>query len=116
MCLNPIFPRMISEKKQRSLHSVSFFRLSKEMNDLATYCPERRAADKFEVSGSYFIMSEVAEVASAMLDAKLVSMFKKFPDAIDTIHFSDQVIRASHWSDVITHDLILASHWSILIM
>merc|ERR1711976_1068286 len=25
-----------------------------------------------------------------MLDAKLVSMFKKFPEAIDTIHFSDQ--------------------------
>jgi len=68
----------------------SSLRLSKEMNDLATYCPERRPADKFEVPGSYFIMSEVAEVASAMLDAKLVSMFKKFPDAIDTIHFSDQ--------------------------
>ena len=78
------------------------FRLSKEMNDLATYCPERRAADKFEVTGSYFIMSEVAEVASAMLDAKLVSMFKKFPEAIDTIHFSDQVILASHWSILIT--------------
>ena len=60
------------------------------MNDLVTYCPERRPADKFDVPGSYFIMSEVAEVASAMLDAKLVSMFKKFPDAIDTIHFSDQ--------------------------
>merc|ERR1719431_1516608 len=68
----------------------SSLRLSKEMNDLATYCPERRPADKFEVPGSYFIMSEVAEVASAMLDAKLVSVFKKFPDAIDTIHFSDQ--------------------------
>merc|ERR1719239_640549 len=35
-------------------------------------------------------MSEVAEVASAMLDAKIVSMFRKFPDVIDTIHFSDQ--------------------------
>merc|ERR1711972_1254192 len=32
----------------------------------------------------------VAEVASAMLDAKIVSMFRKFPDVIDTIHFSDQ--------------------------
>ena len=82
------------------------------MNDLATYCPERRAADKFEVSGSYFIMSEVAEVASAMLDAKLVSMFKKFPDAIDTIHFSDQVILVSHWS-ILKRDLILSSHWSV---
>merc|ERR1719318_801745 len=60
------------------------------MNDLATYCPERRPADKFDIPGSYFIMSEVAEVASAMLDAKMISMFRKYPDAIDTIHFSDQ--------------------------
>lgn len=68
----------------------SSLRLSKEMADLATYCPERRAADKFDLPSNYFIMSEVAEVASAMLDAKIVSMFRKFPDAIDTIHFSDQ--------------------------
>merc|ERR1712020_482828 len=61
----------------------SSLRLSKEMADLATYCPERRPAN-------YFIMSEVAEVASAMLDAKIVSMFRKFPDVIETIHFSDQ--------------------------
>ena len=33
---------------------------------------------------------QVAEIASAMLDSKLVSMFSKFPDIIDTIHFSDQ--------------------------
>ena len=46
------------------------------MNDLATYCPERRPADKFDIPGSYFIMSEVAEVASAMLDAKMISMFR----------------------------------------
>lgn len=65
-------------------------RLSKEMNDLNTYCPERRPADKFDIPGNYFIMSEVAEVASAMLDAKLMSMFKKYPEAIETIHFSDQ--------------------------
>jgi len=25
-----------------------------------------------------------------MLDSKLVSVFKKYPDIIDTIHFSDQ--------------------------
>jgi len=65
-------------------------RLSKEMNDLNTYCPERRPADKFDIPGNYFIMSEVAEVASAMLDAKLMSMFKKYPEAIESIHFSDQ--------------------------
>merc|ERR1711936_1514305 len=68
----------------------SSLRLSKEMADLATYCPERRPADKFDLPANYFIMSEVAEVASAMLDAKIVSMFRKFPDVIETIHFSDQ--------------------------
>merc|ERR1711962_1741301 len=68
----------------------SSLRLSKEMADLATYCPERRPADKFDPPSNYFVMSEVAEVASAMLDAKIVSMFRKFPDVIDTIHFSDQ--------------------------
>jgi len=68
----------------------SSLRLSKDMYDINTYCPERRAAEKYGVAGSYFVMSEVAEVASAMLDSKLVSMFKKYPDAIDTVHFSDQ--------------------------
>ena len=38
----------------------------------------------------FFYLFQVAEVASAMMDAKLVSMFRKFPEAIDTIHFSDQ--------------------------
>jgi len=68
----------------------SSLRLSKDMYDINTYCPERRAAEKYGVAGSYFVMSEVAEVASAMLDSKLVSMFKKYPDVIDTVHFSDQ--------------------------
>lgn len=68
----------------------SSLKLSKDMYDVNTYCPERRPADKYGVTGSYFVMSEVAEVASAMLDSKLVSMFKKYPDVIDTIHFSDQ--------------------------
>ncbi|XP_023321424.1 coiled-coil domain-containing protein 47 [Eurytemora carolleeae] len=70
----------------------SSLRLSKDMYDINTYCPERRGADKYGVAeaGSYFVMSEVAEVASAMLDSKLVSVFKKYPDIIDTIHFSDQ--------------------------
>lgn len=65
-------------------------RLSKEMYDLNTYCPEKRPADKYDIPGAYFVMSEVAEVASAMLDSKLVSMFNKYKDVIDTIHFSDQ--------------------------
>jgi hypothetical protein len=35
-------------------------RLSKEMYDLNTYCPEKRPADKYDIPGSYFVMSEVS--------------------------------------------------------
>ena len=31
-------------------------------------------------------------MASAMLDSKLVSMFKKHPECMESIHFSDQYI------------------------
>jgi len=67
-------------------------RLSKDMYDINTYCPERRPAEKYGVAGPYFVMSEVAEVASAMLDSKLVSMFKKNPEVLESIHYSDQYI------------------------
>ena len=36
-------------------------------------------------------MSEIPEVSMAMLsDSKLLAMLNKYPDAIDSIHFSDQ--------------------------
>jgi hypothetical protein len=37
-------------------------RLSKEMYDLNTYCPEKRPADKYDIPGSYFVMSEVSQI------------------------------------------------------
>lgn len=68
----------------------SSLKLSKDIYDINTYCPERKSADKYDIPGSYFIMSEVAEVANAMLDSKLISIMKKYPNVVDTIHFSDQ--------------------------
>jgi len=70
-------------------------RLIKELADISTYCPERRPADKYlgvttPIKDSYQVMTEVPEVAAAMLDNKVVSLLKKFPDVVDTIHFSDQ--------------------------
>ena len=71
-------------------------RLSKEMADITTFCPERRAAapDKHGISANtasnYSIMSEIPEVTVAMLDSKLSAVLSKYPDAIDSIHFSDQ--------------------------
>jgi hypothetical protein len=71
-------------------------RLSKEMADIATFCPERRSAipDKHGIStntaSNYSIMSEIPEVTVAMLDSKLSAVLSKYPDSIDSIHFSDQ--------------------------
>ena len=35
-------------------------------------------------------MSEIREVTAAMLDSKLSAVLSKYPDAVDSIHFSDQ--------------------------
>merc|ERR1711981_1408154 len=71
-------------------------RLAKEMADITTFCPERRSAipDKHGLSSNtasnYSIMSEIPEVTVAMLDSKLSAVLSKYPDAVDSIHFSDQ--------------------------
>ena len=46
-------------------------RLSKEMTDIATFCPEKRSAEKYGAPAKFCLMSEVAEVAAGMLDAKV---------------------------------------------
>ena len=69
-------------------------KLSKEMNDIMTFCPEKRSAqEKYGLpsTSNYYIMSEIPEVTSAIMsDSKLIAMLNKFPDCIDSIHFSDQ--------------------------
>ncbi len=65
-------------------------RLSKEMSDLATFCPEKRSAEKYGVPPQFCIMSEIAEVSSAMLDPKMIAILNKYPEAVESIHLSDQ--------------------------
>jgi len=71
-------------------------KMAKELNDVMTYCPERKTTvlDKFglsaAVSSNFCVMSEIAEVTSAMLDSKMVAVLSKFPEALESIHFSDQ--------------------------
>ena len=61
------------------------------MMDISTFCPEKRSAEKYGVPAKFVLMSEMAEVAAGMIDAKMTAMLNKYPDAIDFIHFSDQV-------------------------
>ena len=66
-------------------------KLSKEMTDIMTFCPEKKPAqDKYGLSSnsSFYIMSEIPEVTTSMLsDSKMLAMLNKYPDAIDSIHF-----------------------------
>ncbi len=65
-------------------------RLTKEMSDLNTFCPERRPVDKYGLPSNFVVMSEIAEVTAAMFDSKMTAILNKYPDAVDSIHFSDQ--------------------------
>merc|ERR1712018_706244 len=52
---------------------------------------KRPVQDKFGLPNTYFVMSEIPEVSMALMsDSKLLAMLNKNPDAIDSIHFSDQ--------------------------
>ncbi|CAB4059789.1 Coiled-coil domain-containing protein 47 [Lepeophtheirus salmonis] len=59
-------------------------RMSKELNDINTYCPERRTADKYGVPSNYQLMSEIPEVSTAMLDSKLIAVLNPTDDQAPT--------------------------------
>ncbi|KAH9423963.1 Coiled-coil domain-containing protein 47 [Dermatophagoides pteronyssinus] len=66
-------------------------KLSKEMNDLATYCPERKNPEKYGItSDNYLLLNEIGEAACFILDSKIVSLLDKNDDIIEFIHISDQ--------------------------
>jgi len=71
-------------------------KMAKELNDVMTFCPERKSTvlDKYglnaNVSSNFCVMSEIPEVTAAMLDSKMVAVLSKYPEALDSIHFSDQ--------------------------
>jgi hypothetical protein len=67
-------------------------KLSKEMADLTTFCPEKRSApEKYGIPAGFVVMSEIPEVTATMLDSKMVAILNKYPELVDSIHFSDQV-------------------------
>lgn len=65
-------------------------RVSKEMTDLLTFCPERKSGDKFGLPDNFIVMSEINEVRAAFLDHKTLAAFERFADYIDYVHISDR--------------------------
>lgn len=64
--------------------------LSKDMADISMYCPERRSGEKFNLPNGFFVMSEISEATSTVLDSRVLQAFNKFGQYIDYIHVSDQ--------------------------
>lgn len=66
-------------------------RIVKEYTDISTFCPERKTVEKFGInSDKFFMMNEVGEVPSGILDQKITVAINRFEDLIDYIHISDQ--------------------------
>lgn len=64
--------------------------LSKDIADINVYCPEKRPGEKFNLPSGYFVMSEISEATSAVLDTRILQAFNKYTQYIDYIHISDQ--------------------------
>lgn len=70
--------------KKTALHLV------RDMADISMYCPEKRPGEKLGLPPGFYVMSEIAEATSAILDTKVLQAFTKFSSYIDYIHISDQ--------------------------
>lgn len=63
---------------------------TKDMADISVYCPEKRSGEKFNLPTGFYVMSEIAEATSAVLDTRVLQAFTKYAQYIDYIHVSDQ--------------------------
>ncbi|XP_066596720.1 PAT complex subunit CCDC47 isoform X2 [Prorops nasuta] len=70
--------------KKTAMHLV------RDMADISAYCPEKRPGEKFGLPSGFYVMSEIAEATSAILDPRVVQAFVLFGKYIDYIHISDQ--------------------------
>ncbi|KAF9424599.1 hypothetical protein HW555_000410 [Spodoptera exigua] len=65
-------------------------RLAKEMQDLSVFCPERRAGDKHGLPSALCVLSECAEAAAGLLDARLTNALTLYHAHLQYIHISDR--------------------------
>lgn len=66
-------------------------RLTKEMTDICTFCPEKKSVEKFSLGSQFVLMNELGEVSLMVLgDPKVTAVLNKYSNMIDFFHFSDQ--------------------------
>ncbi|XP_012273888.1 coiled-coil domain-containing protein 47 isoform X2 [Orussus abietinus] len=79
--------------KRTAVHMV------RDMADISVYCPEKRPGEKLGLPAGFNVMSEIAEVTSAILDTRVLQAFAKYAPYIDYIHISDQYSGAKQQED-----------------
>ncbi|CAH4030154.1 PAT complex subunit CCDC47 [Pieris brassicae] len=65
-------------------------RLSKEMQDLSMFCPERRPGDKHGLPSTLSVMSECAEATGGLLDSRVTAALQQYHKHVQYIHVSDK--------------------------
>lgn len=56
----------------------------------SVFCPERRAGDKHGLPAALSVMSETAEAAAALLDARVQAALARYHPHLHYIHVSDR--------------------------
>nr|CAG4651946.1 EOG090X08PA [Triops cancriformis] len=76
-------------------------KLVKDLADLSAFCPEKKSVDKFSLPSNFVLHNEIGEAAAALIDTRVTSVINKFPNMIDSIHFSDQYTGPKQTEDVV---------------
>ncbi|OZC09457.1 hypothetical protein X798_03414 [Onchocerca flexuosa] len=62
----------------------------KEKMDLSFFTVERKGVDRLGLPSSIVVYAEIFEAVNAIIDPAVLSVFRKYENAIDYFHFSDQ--------------------------
>lgn len=72
-------------------HKSHAVKLARDMIDIATFCPKRKQLSQMGLPlDKLYVMSELTDVCSAILDHSTVNVLKKFERSINYIHITDQ--------------------------
>lgn len=64
-------------------------KIHKDMVDLSQFT-EKKNGEKYDLSSSYQILSEIGEATVSVLDKKVTSVLNKYEGLVEFMHFSDQ--------------------------
>lgn len=66
-------------------------RLARDLVDINTFCPKRKPASQYGINSErLFIMSEIRDATTFILDNQTISFFEKYERMINFIHITDQ--------------------------